>query len=70
MLENITNVIGRIGYRAYNENDEIPPPNQVTLDTIMIFDDVSLERQHNIQIIYNGKTYQGDVQSDVETIGT
>ena len=36
-------------YRAYSENYEIPPPEDVASDSIMVFDHVSCERQHNIR---------------------
>ena len=39
-----------IGYFAYSENDEIPPPEVIasTSTSVVVFDDVSCERQYNI----------------------
>lgn len=33
----------------FSENDEIPPSNEVTSYSFMVFDDVSCEREHNIR---------------------
>jgi hypothetical protein len=51
MLETIMKSLSEegIGFHAYSENDEIPPPNEVAANSIMVFDDVSCERQHNIR---------------------
>ena len=38
-----------MGYHAYNDNDEVPPPDEVDPNSIIVFDDVSCERQHNIR---------------------
>lgn len=39
-----------IGYQAYSENDEIPSPEELgTTNSIIVFDDVSCERQNNIR---------------------
>lgn len=38
-----------IGYYPYSENEEIPSPSEVAHNSIMVFDDVSCEKQHNIR---------------------
>ena len=38
-----------LGYQAFSENEEIPPPDEVAPNSVMVFDDVSCERQHNIR---------------------
>lgn len=51
MLENVFKALANdgIGYFAYSENDEVPPPHEAASDSIMLFDDVACERQHNIR---------------------
>lgn len=51
MLENVLNAVSDegIGYYAYSENDEVPPPDETASNSIMVFDDVACERQHNIR---------------------
>ena len=39
-----------LGYHAYSENEEVPLPSEITgLDSVIVFDDVSCERQNNIR---------------------
>lgn len=38
-----------VGYYAYSENEQVPPPDEVAPDSVMLFDDVSCERQDNIR---------------------
>lgn len=51
MLEKVMKAVfdEGIGYFAYSENEEIPPPNEAIPNSIMLFDDVACERQHNIR---------------------
>lgn len=53
MLEEVMKSLSNdgIGYFAYSENEEIPPPEEITTDStsIIVFDDVSCERQNNIR---------------------
>ena len=52
MLENVFKTLSDVGisYFAYSENDELPPPNEIGHNYIMLFDDVACERQDNIRI--------------------
>lgn len=38
-----------IGYFAYSENDDVPSPHEIAPNSVMLFDDVACERQHNIR---------------------
>lgn len=38
-----------ISYFTFSENDEIPPPNEILPNSVIVFDDVSCEKQHNIR---------------------
>jgi len=49
MLNNIMKSLSEIGYFAYSENDEVPPPHETASNSIMLFDDVSCEQQNNIR---------------------
>lgn len=52
MLESVmTSLAGEgLGYHAYSENNEIPSPEEIAdSDSVIIFDDVSCERQNNIR---------------------
>lgn len=44
----LSNIPG-IGYFAYSENEEVPSPNQIQPNSVIIFDDVSCEKQNNIK---------------------
>lgn len=46
MLERIMNTLA--DDEVYSETEEIPPSNEV-VNSVMMFDDVSCERQHNIR---------------------
>lgn len=47
-LEKVLSEIPMIGYYAFSENEEVPHPNDVKPNSIMIFDDVACEHQNNI----------------------
>lgn len=51
MMETVMKPLSRegIGYYPYSENEEIPSPSDVAPNSIMVFDDVSCEKQHNIR---------------------
>jgi len=49
MLNNIMKSLSGIGYFAYSENDEVPPPHETSPNSIVLFDDVSCEQQNNIR---------------------
>src|SRR5436190_12661996 len=38
-----------VGYYPFSENDEVPHPNEVKPNSIMIFDDVACDKQTNIK---------------------
>lgn len=38
-----------IGYFPYSENEDVPPPNSIKPNSIMVFDDVSCGKQNNIK---------------------
>lgn len=49
MLQKIMSTIPEIGYFTYRKNEEVIPPENTEPYSIMIFDDVSCERQNNIR---------------------
>lgn len=48
-LEHILSSMDSIGYFPFNENDQVLHPNDVPLNSIMIFDDVASEKQDNVR---------------------
>ena len=71
MLENVFKALSDtgIGYFTFSENDEVPSPQEISPNSVMLFDDVACERQHNIRkyfamgrhngvdTLYLGQTY-------------
>lgn len=49
MLEKVMFTVPEIGYFAYRENDDVIAPEDAEPHSVMIFDDVSCERQDNIR---------------------
>lgn len=49
MLTTVFESLPEIGYYTYSENDEVPPPHEIPLNSIMLFDDVACEKQNNIR---------------------
>jgi hypothetical protein len=47
-LENILSSIPSINYFPFTDNDEVPPPETLPSNSLMIFDDVICEKQNNI----------------------
>lgn len=48
-LQSILEGIPEIGYFPFSENDQVPFPNEILNDSIVIFDDVACEKQENIK---------------------
>lgn len=48
-LQCILSDIPEIGYFPFAENEEVPHPNEIKTNSVMIFDDVSCEKQNNIR---------------------
>lgn len=48
-LELILSSLDNIGYYPYHENDQVLHPNLIAPNSIMIFDDVSCEKQDNVR---------------------
>lgn len=48
-LDKLFHEIPEVNYRAYSNNDDIPPPDQVEPSSIMIFDDIASEKQHLVR---------------------
>lgn len=49
LLEIILDDIPEIGYYKFTDNDQVPHPSDVDPNSVMIFDDVSCEKQSNIR---------------------
>lgn len=49
MLERVMDDVPEIGYYAFRENDEVIAPEDAAPYSVMIFDDVSCERQNNVR---------------------
>lgn len=49
LLRKILSLIKNLGLYTFTNNSEIPAPNDVKPDSIMIFDDVACEQQDNIR---------------------
>ncbi|XZQ52184.1 MAG: ATPase/DNA packaging protein [Candidatus Karelsulcia muelleri] len=49
MLGNVFNALSEIEYFTFSENDEVPSPTDISPNSVMLFDDVACERQHNIR---------------------
>lgn len=61
-LEKVLEKIDEVGYYAFSDNDEVPPPNEVKPASIMIFDDVAFGKQTNIKNYFSMGRH-----SDVDT---
>ena len=48
-LESVISEVPEIGFYAYSDNDELPHPSDLQPNSVMIFDDVSCEKQSNIK---------------------
>lgn len=48
-LKCVLHSIPEIGYFAYSESEEVPHPNEIKSNSVIIFDDVSCEKQNNIK---------------------
>lgn len=48
-LEHVLTSLPDIGYYAFSENEQVPHPNDVKHNSVMIFDDVSCEKQGNVK---------------------
>lgn len=48
-LEEVLTSLPEIGYYPFSENDQVPHPNEVEKNSVMIFDDVSCEKQGNVR---------------------
>lgn len=49
LLNCVLSKIPDIGYHSYSDNDEVPHPSDVKVNSIMIFDDVACGKQENIK---------------------
>ena len=49
LLKKIMEQIPEIKFNLYKDNDEIPHPNDADQNSVMIFDDISMENQQNIR---------------------
>ena len=49
LLESIIQDLPEIRYFAFSENDQVPHPSDLEPNSVMIFDDVSCEKQNNIR---------------------
>lgn len=52
-LECVLNQVPEIGYFPFSENDQIPSPNQIKSNSIVVFDDVACETQSNIKLYFS-----------------
>lgn len=48
-LEKVLTSLPNIGYFPFSENEQVPHPNEVEKNSVMIFDDVSCEKQGNVR---------------------
>lgn len=51
-LENIIKSVKGMGFYAFSSNDEVIPPSKAKPSSIMIFDDVSSDKQNNIKAYF------------------
>ena len=49
LLEQILRDIPKVGYYTFTDNEEIPHPSDIKPNSVMIFDDISCEKQSNIR---------------------
>lgn len=49
LLEKVMAKVPEVGYFPYNDNEEVIPPEDAESNSVMIFDDVSCERQNKIK---------------------
>lgn len=60
-LERLFRDIPEIGYRAFSNNEDISPPDQVDRNTIMVFDDIASEKQGPVREFFSmGRHYGVD----------
>lgn len=52
-LEKIMKSVPEVGYFAYSENDEVPAPNNALQNSIMLFDDITVEKQNNVRSYFS-----------------
>lgn len=48
-LEKVLSSVPDIGYFPFSDNEQVPHPNDVKENSVMIFDDVSCEKQGNVR---------------------
>lgn len=48
-LKNVLTSLPNIGYYPFTANDQVPHPNEVKENSVMIFDDVACEKQGNVR---------------------
>jgi hypothetical protein len=61
-LKNTLSSIPSITYQAFSENDQVPPPEDLPANSIIIFDDVICENQTNIRQYFTmGRHNQLDI---------
>jgi hypothetical protein len=49
LLENVMKGLPGVGYFTYSDNNAVMHPNDALPHSVMIFDDISLERQNNVK---------------------
>lgn len=49
LLAHIMRGVKEVGYYTYSDNEEVPQPNNVRPNSVMLFDDVACERQNHIR---------------------
>lgn len=49
LLKKVLTALPSIGYYPFTENEQVPHPNEVKKNSVMIFDDVSCEKQVNVR---------------------
>lgn len=49
LLERVMSGLPKIGYFLFSENDQVMHPNEALPHSVIIFDDVSMEKQNNVK---------------------
>lgn len=58
-LKCVLNNVPEIDYFSYSDNDDVPHPNQIKPNSIIIFDDVSCGKQNNIKNYFSMGRHNG-----------
>lgn len=52
LLQNVCHAVKDLGYHTFHDNSDVIAPNEAKLNSVIIFDDVSCEKQDNIRLYF------------------